>query len=112
MVIDVSHVALGKFPGIWDITSWPRYWAVQYAWLNGHQGWRASPMMVVRAWAASRFPGTTVVRQVNASTFTARVTGSSMANPYATISAAVGRPSGPLHDTVPAAMESTLTSSS
>lgn len=70
VVIDVSHVALGKFPGIWDITSWPRYWAVQYAWLNGHQAWRASPMMVVRAWAASRFPGTTVVRQVNASTFT------------------------------------------
>ena len=21
-MIDVSHVALGKFPGIWDITSW------------------------------------------------------------------------------------------
>jgi len=33
----------------------------------------------------------------NASTFTARVTGSSLANPYATISAAVGSLSGPLH---------------
>jgi len=69
VVIDVRHVALGKFPGIWDITSWPRYWAVQYAWLNGHQAWRGSPLMVVRAWAASRFSGTTAVRQVNASTF-------------------------------------------
>ena len=33
----------------------------------------------------------------NASTFTARVTGSSLANPYATISAAVGSLAGPLH---------------
>jgi citrate synthase len=33
----------------------------------------------------------------NASTFTARVCGSSLANPYATISAAVGSLSGPLH---------------
>jgi citrate synthase len=33
----------------------------------------------------------------NASTFTARVAGSSLANPYATISAAVGSLSGPLH---------------
>jgi len=33
----------------------------------------------------------------NASTFTARVTASSLANPYATISAAVGSLSGPLH---------------
>ena len=33
----------------------------------------------------------------NASTFTARVTGSSLANPYATISAAIGSLSGPLH---------------
>jgi hypothetical protein len=69
VVIDVSHVALGKFPGIWDITSWPRYWAAHYAWLNGHQAWRASPLMVVRAWAASRFPGAPAVRQVNAGTF-------------------------------------------
>jgi citrate synthase len=34
---------------------------------------------------------------LNASTFTARVCGSSLANPYATISAAVGSLSGPLH---------------
>ena len=33
----------------------------------------------------------------NASTFTARVTGSTLANPYATISSAVGSLSGPLH---------------
>jgi citrate synthase len=33
----------------------------------------------------------------NASTFTARVTGSSLAKPYATISAAIGTLSGPLH---------------
>lgn len=33
----------------------------------------------------------------NASTFTARVTSSSLANPYATISAAIGSLSGPLH---------------
>jgi hypothetical protein len=26
LMIDVSHVALGTFPGIWDITSWPQYW--------------------------------------------------------------------------------------
>lgn len=34
---------------------------------------------------------------MNASTFTARVTGSALANPYAVISAAVGTLSGPLH---------------
>jgi citrate synthase len=34
---------------------------------------------------------------MNASTFTARVVGSSLANPYAVISAAVGSLSGPLH---------------
>ncbi|MGL6094812.1 MAG: citrate/2-methylcitrate synthase, partial [Fimbriiglobus sp.] len=34
---------------------------------------------------------------MNASTFTARVTGSSLANPYAVIAAAVGTLSGPLH---------------
>ena len=69
VVIDVSHVALATFPGIWDITSWPQYWAVQYSWLNGHQPWLASPLMVVQAWAYSRWPTTTpVVRQVNANT--------------------------------------------
>ncbi|HVK15797.1 MAG TPA: citrate synthase [Fimbriiglobus sp.] len=34
---------------------------------------------------------------MNASTFTARVTGSALANPYAVISAAIGTLSGPLH---------------
>ena len=34
---------------------------------------------------------------MNASTFTARVTGSTLANPYAVISAAIGTLSGPLH---------------
>ena len=70
VAIDVSHVALGTFPGIWDITSWPQYWAVQYSWLNGHQPWLASPLMVVQAWASGRWPTTPVIRQVNASTFT------------------------------------------
>ena len=71
VVIDVSHVALGAFPGIWDLTSWPQYWAFQYSWLNGHQPWRANPLMVVQVWARSRWPTTTtpVVRQVNTSTF-------------------------------------------
>ena len=69
VVIDVSHVALGGFPGIWDITSWPQYWVTQYSWLNGHQPWLASPLMVVQAWASSRWHTTSVVRQVNASTF-------------------------------------------
>jgi len=65
-----SHVPLGTFPGIWDITSWPQYWATQYSWLNGHQPWLASPLMVVQAWASGRWPTTPVIRQVNASTFT------------------------------------------
>ena len=69
VVIDVSHVTLGTFPGIWDATSWPQYWAMQYSWLNGHQPWLASPLMVVRAWARSRWPTTPVIRQVDASTF-------------------------------------------
>jgi hypothetical protein len=73
VVIDVSHVALGKFPGIWDITSWPQYWAGQYSWRNGHQPWLASPLMVVRAWASSRWHTTPVIHQVNAGTF--QVTG-------------------------------------
>ena len=69
VVIDVSHVALGAFPGVWNITSWPQYWAAQYSWLNGHQPWLGRPFMVVQAWASSRWPATSVIRQVNASTF-------------------------------------------
>lgn len=68
LVIDVSHVALGKFPGIWDITSWPQYWATQYSWLNGHQPWLSSPSFVVQVWAGG-YGSDSVVRQVSANTF-------------------------------------------
>jgi hypothetical protein len=68
LVIDVSHVALGKFPGIWDITSWPQYWATQYSWLNGHQPWLSSPSDVVQVWAGG-IGSASVVRQVSANTF-------------------------------------------
>jgi hypothetical protein len=69
VVIDVSHVALGKFPGIWPVTSWPRYWALQYSWNTGHQPWLATPAMVVQAWARDRWHVALPVRQVNANTF-------------------------------------------
>lgn len=69
VVIDVSHVTLGKFPGTWDITGWPQYWARQYSWRNGHQPWLASPLMVVRAWASSRWHTTPFIHQVNSGTF-------------------------------------------
>ncbi len=70
VVIDVSHVALGKFPGVWDITSWPRYWAMQYSWLSGgHQPWRVNPPMVVEAWANSRGYTGAAIRQVDVATF-------------------------------------------
>jgi hypothetical protein len=68
VVIDVTHVTLGRFPGIWDITSWPQYWAVQYAWNNGHQPWRGNPAMVVGVWARSWHPAP-VIRQVSPDTF-------------------------------------------
>ena len=67
LVVDVSHVALGTFPGIWDITSWPQYWAAQYAWLNGHQPWLSIPSSVVQVWAG--YGSGSLVRQVNANTF-------------------------------------------
>lgn len=69
LVIDVSHVGLGKFPGIWNITTWPKYWAMQYSWLNGHQPWLSSPSMVVEAWARSQYGAAPVIRQVTANTF-------------------------------------------
>jgi hypothetical protein len=69
VVLDVSHVSLGTFPGIWDITSWPQYWAAQYSWGTGHQPWLSDPAMVVQVWAHSRWHATPVVRQANASTF-------------------------------------------
>jgi hypothetical protein len=68
LVIDVSHAALGTFPGIWDITSWPQYWATQYSWLNGHQPWLSSPSSVVRV-RAGGYGSASVVRQVSANTF-------------------------------------------
>ena len=69
VVIDFTHVKLGRFPGIWDITSWPQYWAVQYAWNNGHQPWRGNPSMVVEAWARSRWNTTPTIQQVGPDTF-------------------------------------------
>ena len=69
VVLDVSHVPLGRFPGIWDITSWQQYWKAQYAWSNGHQPWLSSPPMVVEAWARSRWHTVPVVRQAGAGTF-------------------------------------------
>jgi len=69
VVIDVGHVALGKFPGIWPVTGWPRYWALQYSWNTGHQPWLATPVMVVQAWARHRWHVALPVRQVNANTF-------------------------------------------
>lgn len=65
LVIDVSHVRLPKFPGIWDARTWAQYWNLQYAWLNGHQPWLASPASVVRAWAGS----SAKVTQLSANTF-------------------------------------------
>lgn len=69
VVLDVSHVALGRFPGIWNITSWRQYWQAQYAWNSGHQPWLADPALVVQAWFRSQWQTTPVIRQVNADTF-------------------------------------------
>jgi hypothetical protein len=69
IVIDFSHVTLGTFPGIWDITSWQQYWGRQYSWSNGHQPWLSNPAMVVEAWARSRWHTAPVMRQVSADTF-------------------------------------------
>jgi hypothetical protein len=69
VVIDFSHVTMGKFPGIWSVASWQQYWQLQYAWNNGHQPWQASPAMVVQAWARGRWNTAPVIRQVDANTF-------------------------------------------
>lgn len=69
VVIDISHVPLGAFPGVWDITSWPQYWAAQYAMANGHQPWLASPLMVVQAWARSRWHTVPPIRPAGPDTF-------------------------------------------
>jgi len=52
VVIDVAHESLPPFPGIWNITTWPRFWVLQAAFNEGHQPWLASPLMVVQSWAA------------------------------------------------------------
>ncbi|HEX3957394.1 MAG TPA: hypothetical protein VHZ03_12285 [Trebonia sp.] len=75
VVLDVGHVALAKFPGIWDITSWHGYWESQYSWATGHQPWLSHPAMVVQAWARSRWGTAPAVRQVNANTFTVTAPG-------------------------------------
>jgi hypothetical protein len=68
VVIDLPHVTLPKFPGIWDITSWRQFWQFQTAFENGHQPWLGSPPMVVRAWANS-FSSKPAIRQVGPDTF-------------------------------------------
>jgi hypothetical protein len=68
VVIDLPHVTLPKFPGIWDITSWGQFWHFQTAFENGHQPWLGSPPMVVRAWASS-FSSKPVIRQTGPDTF-------------------------------------------
>lgn len=68
VVVDVARASLPRFPGIWDITSWPQFWRAQVAFIEGHQPWRASGLLVVRAWAAATMPGATV-RQTGPDTF-------------------------------------------
>jgi hypothetical protein len=68
VVIDLPHVALPKFPGIWDITSWRQFWEAQTAVENGHQPWLGSPPMVVRAWATG-FSSRPTIHQIGPDTF-------------------------------------------
>jgi hypothetical protein len=68
VVIDLPHVTLPQFPGIWDITSWRQFWQFQTAFENGHQPWLVSPPMVVRAWASS-FSSKPAIRQTGPDTF-------------------------------------------
>ena len=60
VVMDVAHASLPPFPGIWDITTWPQFWAAQVAFNEGHQPWLGSPLMVVQAWAGEHMPNATV----------------------------------------------------
>ena len=69
VVLDVTHVQLGKFPGIWDITSWTQYWGRQYSMNNGHQPWLGNPAMVVAAWARSKWHTPPVMHQTGPNTF-------------------------------------------
>jgi len=80
LVIDFSRVTLPRFPGIWDITSWPRYWKAQYAWQSGHQAWQSDPQKVVQAWAASgRWRPLPAIEQAGAGTFTLTAPGTGTA---------------------------------
>jgi hypothetical protein len=92
VVIDFSHVALARFPGIWDITSWPQYWARQYAWKNGQQPWLGNPAMVVAAWARSRWQTVPPVRQVTANTFAVTEPGGRVDTVTGTVPVAVPGP--------------------
>jgi hypothetical protein len=76
VVLDIVHVRLPKFPGIWDITSWRRYWAAQSSVEEGHQPWLLRPSAVVRAWAAG-WASHAVVRQTGPNTFEVRKPGTS-----------------------------------
>jgi hypothetical protein len=92
VVIDISHVQLGAFPGIWDITSWPQYWAAQYAWNNGHQPWRSSPLMVVQAWAQSRWHTVPPIQPAGPGTFKVTAPGGRVYTVTGTVPAAVPGP--------------------
>lgn len=69
VVVDVAHGALPRFPGIWDITSWQRFWSAQMAFNEGHQPWLSSPLMVVQAWASGRWAMEPAIRQTAPDTF-------------------------------------------
>ena len=60
VVVDIAHVNMPPFPGIWDITGWPQFWSTQVAVNDGHQPWRGNPLMVVQAWAAGHMTNATV----------------------------------------------------
>lgn len=68
VVIDVAHESLPPFPGIWNITTWPQFWAMQAAFNEGHQPWLGSPLMVVQSWAAGNMTSP-VVSQTSPDTF-------------------------------------------
>jgi hypothetical protein len=69
LVIDVSHVALGKFPGIWDIASWPQYWATQYSWLKRSPAMAVQPVVRRPGVGGCGYGSASAVGQVNANTF-------------------------------------------
>jgi hypothetical protein len=62
VVVDVAHASLPPFPGIFDITTWPQFWAMQAAVNEGHQPWRGSPLMVVQVWARGHMTNPTVTQ--------------------------------------------------